>query len=468
MRSIGGRVWGYRYVILVVVWLLYVINYFDRIAVLTFLPYIQQDLALTPVQVGQLASVFFFAYALAQISAGYLADRIGPKKVMGLAIVVFTAVTALTGLVRTFWQFILLRIGLGLGEGHHFAPAVKTINQWFPANEKGRATSFFATAWAVAPAIVPVILTTIAATFFNGAWRPVFFLLAIPGLFGIFILWRFVSDWPKEMLDKGRVSEAEYRTITGNAAPAGPRSGQEDVVAQERRDGTPDGTDEEERKNKGVFLRDPFFYLYTVALFCQLMVYWGTTTWLTTFLVSQHGMDLKTMGVFASAPYVVAFFAMLLGGFLMDKVFGRMKPIALIAYVGCIPVLYALGQVATGNTGLLLGLLLLSGFFINLNFGSIYAYVQKRYPKQVVGSAAGVSNGIGQLGSFVAPLGAGYLVVVTADGSQNFAGVFVFFAAAAGVAALCSLFLSEKRLDTPALPSPGRAEAAAPRRDAGA
>lgn len=46
------------------------------------------------------------------------------------------------------------------------------------------------------------------------------------------------------------------------------------------------------------------------------------------------------------------------------------------------------GRVPTGQTGLLLTLLLLSGFFINLNFGSIYAYLRKRYPKEVVGSAA--------------------------------------------------------------------------------
>ena len=71
MRTIAGRIWGYRYVILAIVWLLYIINYFDRIAVLTFLPYIQKDLALTPVQVGQLAPVLFFASAVAQISAGY-------------------------------------------------------------------------------------------------------------------------------------------------------------------------------------------------------------------------------------------------------------------------------------------------------------------------------------------------------------------------------------------------------------
>jgi hypothetical protein len=66
----------------------------------------------------------------------------------------------------------------------------------------------------------------------------------------------------------------------------------------------------------------------------------------------------------------------------------------------------------------------------------------------------------------VAPLGAGYLVVVAADGTQNFAGVFVFFSAAAAIAALCSLFLSEKPLaGTPAPTSPARVEPAAQRRE---
>jgi ACS family hexuronate transporter-like MFS transporter len=62
MVTVVKKVWGYRLVALAVVWLLYIINYFDRLAVLTFLPYIQEDLRLTPVEVGQLASVFFFAY----------------------------------------------------------------------------------------------------------------------------------------------------------------------------------------------------------------------------------------------------------------------------------------------------------------------------------------------------------------------------------------------------------------------
>ena len=427
MSNIMKKTWGYRYVILVILWLVYIINYFDRMAVLTFLPFIQKDLHLTPVEVGQLASVFFFAYAAAQISAGFLADKIGSKKVMYIAITVFTFVTALTGVVRSFGQFIALRIGLGLGEGHHFAPAIRAINNWFPSKERGRAVSFFTTSWAVAPAIVPVIITSVSAAFFGGAWRPVFYVLAIPGVIGIFLLWRFVADSPKEMFEKGKLSKDQYFEEQTNSV-------------------NKKLSKEEKRKSYGIFLKDINFYVYTLCLFCQLAVYWGTTTWLTSFLVTQHGLNIKEMGFFASAPYIVAFFAMLLGGWLMDNVLHRMKPVALIAYIGSIPVLWMLGSVAKGNTGLLLTLLLLVGFFVNLNFGSIYAYLPKRYPKEVVGSVTGLANGIGQLGSFVSPLIAGYLVKVGANGTQDFSRVFIFFALTAAVAAVCAIILKEKQV----------------------
>jgi sugar phosphate permease len=446
MSTIISRLWQYRLVILVVLWLIYIINYFDRFAVLIFLPYIQEDLNLTAAQAGWLASTFFFAYALAQVSAGYLADRFGPKKVMYVAIVAFTLVTGLTGLVRSFWQFIALRIGLGLGAGHHFAPAVRNISNWFPTRERGQATSFFATSWAVAPIIVPVIITSISAYFFEDAWRPVFFLLAIPGFLGIFLLWYFISDWPQEMLDKGRLSNAEYEYIRRESLSMGEQAQAEEMAANRREGSSDDETpiEEENRQGYGLFLRDPYYYLYVVALFCQIGIYWGTATWLSTFLVDQHGMDLTQMGFFASAPYIFALIATLLGGFLMDRVFNRMRPVALIAYLGSIPSLFILGTIGD-QPALLLTMLLISAFFANLNFGSIYAYLQKRYPKEVVGSAAGLSNGIGQLGAFIAPLTAGYLVTVGAGGTQNFGNVFAFFAALAALAAICSFFLREDR-----------------------
>lgn len=420
IQTAAKKTWGYRHVILGIVWLLYLINYFDRTSVLTFLPLIREDLSLTHEQIGFAASIFFFAYAIAQVSAGYLADKFGSKRVMGIAITVFTLVTFLTGLVRDYTQFILLRLGLGLGEGHHFAPANRTIADWFPKEEKGRATGFFSTTWAVGPAIIPVIITFLAAYF--GSWRPVFYVLAVPGLLGVIILWLYVSDFPEQMLKKGKLSQEEYDYIKAG------------LVADK-------GT-ENKKGGFAIVARDPSFWVYTLALFCSLAVYWGSTTWISSFLYEQHGFNLKTMGLLVALPYAVAFVAMMVGGWLMDKVFHRAKPVLLISFFASIPILVMVGQVSKGDVPMLLLMLVLIGFFVNLNWGVIYAYPQIRYPKDIVGSAVGLSNGIGQLGAFISPLVAGYLVVKTPAGI-HYTNVFIFFAVAAALAALASLFLKE-------------------------
>jgi sugar phosphate permease len=408
---------------------LYIINYFDRISVLVFLPYIQEDLNLTAVEIGWLASTFFFGYAIAQLSSGFLSDKIGPKKTMNIAIWVFTTVTFLTGFVRSFWQFIALRLGLALGEGHHYVPAVRTIANWFPRQEKGRANGYFATTWAVGPAIIPILVTWLSADVFSGGWRPVFFVLAIPGLAGVVLLYRFMADSPGQVLQKGRMTQEEYDMITSSVG--------EEAHVHGRIYSTK------------IFTADAQYYLFTAAFFILLMIYWGMTTWISTFLVKQHGLDLKTMGLFAAIPYIVAVFSMWLGGLIADKVFhGRMKVVTIIAFLGCIPVLYLIGRVPTGKTGLLLLGLVLGGFFVNFPWGVMQAFPSMRYPKEVVGRAMGITNGIGQFGSFISPLICGYLIITLPDASYDFGNVFLFWSVLAFVAAIAVSFLKEPPVDS--------------------
>ena len=427
-HNITKKPWGYRWTILLIIWVLYIINYFDRISVLIFLPYIQRDLNLTPVEVGWLGSIFFFGYAIAQLSSGFFADKIGPKKTMNIAIWVFTAVTFLTGFVKSFWQFIILRLALALGEGHHYVPAVRTIANWFPRHEKGRANGYFTTTWAIGPAIIPIIVTWLSADVFEGAWRPVFFVLAIPGFMGVFLLYRYMADYPGQMLQKGKMTQEEYDLITSSVG--------EEMDARGRTYSTK------------IFTTDIQYYLFTFNFFILLMIYWGMTTWISTFLVKQHGMEIKTMGFFAAIPYIVAGFAMWLGGFFADKVFrGRMKVVTMIGFLGCIPVLFFIGRVPKGEPGLLLLGLALGGFFINLPWGVMQAFPSMRYPKEVVGRAMGFTNGIGQFGSFVSPLIAGYLVVTLLDGSYDFSNVFLFWSVLALLAVISTYFLKETPID---------------------
>ena len=421
------KAWGYRHVILIIIWFVYLINYFDRISVLTFLPFIQKDLMLTAVQLGWLGSIFFFGYSLAQFLAGYLADRIGPKKTMNIAVWVFTIITGITGFVQNFWQFIALRLSLAVGEGQHFAPSMRMIANWFPRSEKGRATGFFSTTWAVAPAIVPILVTQLAAGFFDGAWRPVFFILAIPGFLCIWLLKKYVSDSPKAMFEMGKVTKEEHDMITSSI----------DVQASEHG----------KTYSSKMYATDVQFYLYTAGLVIMLMIYWGMTTWISTFLVKQHGMNLKTMGFYASLPYIVAFFAMYIGGWMADKWFhGRPKVVTIISLIGCIPALYFIGHVSKGDTNMLLMGLAVGGFFINLAWGMMYSFPSLRYPKEVVGRAVGVSNGVGQFGAFVSPMIAGYLVVTLPDKSYDFGNVFLFWSALAFVGAIAISFLKEKSI----------------------
>ena len=186
------------------------------------------------------------------------------------------------------------------------------------------------------------------------------------------------------MFQAGKVKKEEYDLITASV----------DVEASEHG----------RTYSSGMYAKDVQFYLYTIGLVIMLMIYWGMTTWISTFLVKQHGMDLKKMGFYASLPYVVAFFSMYIGGWMADKWFhGKPKVVTIISFIGCVPALYFIGHISKGETGMLLLALGIGGFFVNLAWGMMYSFPSWRYPKELVGRAVGVSNGIGQFGAFVPP-----------------------------------------------------------------
>ncbi len=418
---------NYRMVILTILWLLYLINYLDRTSVLTLLPVIRTDLNISHGQAGLIASIFFIGYAIAQVVAGMLADRIGSKKVMSIAIGIFTFVTFATGLVQSFSTFVLLRLGLGLGEGCHFAPANRTIADWFPNNEKGRATSFFTTTFQIGPAVVPIFATALASFF--GSWRPVFYVLGVPGLIGIFLLWYFVSNTPEdELKKKGRISQEEYDYILSNLNST---KSETNTMATS--------------KALKVLFKDKSYIAYCLMLFFNLAIIWGELVWISSFLYEQHGFNLKTMGLLASAPCVCGIIALIVGGFLVDKVFhGKVKWILAMGFLPCIPIFFFLSSVPKGHVLALVVALLLMGFFSNIQGGAIYAYPGMRFPKQMVGTAIGVSNGFGQLGSFCAPFAAGFMVKTSASGAVSYTNVFIMFAVFALIAGVLSLCLNEK------------------------
>jgi sugar phosphate permease len=417
----------YRIVILLIVWILYVINYFDKMAVLYLLPAIRTELKLSHEVVGFADSLFFLAYTVAQLPAGMLADKFGPKKVMYFAITVFTFFTFFTGMVKSLTAFVLVRLGLGFGEGFHFVPSIRAISDWFPPKEKGRATSFFTTSWTVAPAIGAIMITAIAATW---GWRSVFYVLCVPGIIGIIALWYYMKDTPEQALQAGRLSQAEFDYIKTSMAAAAPGAKSKATTGYKE------------------ISKDPQLWIISMIVFFKTFVYWGAATWLSSFLVEQHGFRLAQMGLLASLPFFVGFVGQMSSGWMMDKVTkSKARPLIAASFAALAVVLGTITLIPKGSTGLLILALIFQGFFIVFWDGPIYAFVQMRYPKHLVGTVTGVTQAVGQFGSFVAPTVAGFLVVAGVAGSANFTKVFLLFMAISIGGAVLAMFMDERRLE---------------------
>lgn len=90
-----------------------------------------------------LLSAFSLSYGFAQLPSGILLDRTGPRIVLGAGLIFWSAMQALTGMVNSFSHFILLRIGLGIGEAPFMPAGVKSINDWYAQRERGTAVGIF-------------------------------------------------------------------------------------------------------------------------------------------------------------------------------------------------------------------------------------------------------------------------------------------------------------------------------------
>jgi MFS family permease len=102
---------------------------------------IQKDFGLSDGLVGLLASAFVFVHAVVTIPAGYLADRMNRKKVVGTTIVLWSGITALTGLAQNFGQLLVVRAMLGFGLGVTEPSANSLLTDYYPSHQRGRAFS---------------------------------------------------------------------------------------------------------------------------------------------------------------------------------------------------------------------------------------------------------------------------------------------------------------------------------------
>ena len=132
-----------------------VINYLDRSSLSVANLTIREELGLSATEIGALLSVFSLAYGIAQLPCGPLLDRKGPRLMLGLGMFFWSLFQAMSGMVHSFTQFVLVRIGMGIGEAPMNPCGVKVINDWFNIKERGRPMGFFNAASTIGVAVSP-------------------------------------------------------------------------------------------------------------------------------------------------------------------------------------------------------------------------------------------------------------------------------------------------------------------------
>lgn len=177
-----------RWYVVLVLGLVYALNIADRYVVSTVLEPIRLEFRLSDSGVGWLTGV---SLALFYISVGLpiarLADRSNRRNIVAGAMILWSAMTAILGLTQNFAQFLVARIGVGIGEAGGTPPSTSIVSDLFPRDRRPFAMTLYSLGLPLGAWLGSSAAGVIVDRFHS--WRAAFVALGIPGVvFGVLVL----------------------------------------------------------------------------------------------------------------------------------------------------------------------------------------------------------------------------------------------------------------------------------------
>ena len=166
---------------LAVIVLIYASSHVDRQIVSILAESIKQDLLLSDSQLGFLIGLSFaLFFATLGIPIAILADRYSRRNIIAISVIVWSGMTALSGLAANFFQLALARIGVGIGEAGSSPPSHSMIADLYPLEKRGAAMGIYA-----AGINLGVLIGFLVGGFIDEwyGWRMAFFIVGVPGIF---------------------------------------------------------------------------------------------------------------------------------------------------------------------------------------------------------------------------------------------------------------------------------------------
>jgi MFS family permease len=187
------------------------LNYLDRLVVSAVLPKIQDDLHLSNLMGGLLATVFLVGYFATAPIFGALGDRASRKWLICLGVLVWSAATCASGLATTATELLIARAFVGIGEASYATLAPTIIDDMTAPQAKGRALAWFYGAMPFGAALGYVVGGFVEARW---GWRTAFFVAGGPGL--VIALATLLIAEPARVMSKEKADvKRDLRTLVG-------------------------------------------------------------------------------------------------------------------------------------------------------------------------------------------------------------------------------------------------------------
>jgi len=338
---------GYTQYVLGVLVVVYVFNFIDRQILAILAPSIKDDLGLSDTQIGALSGVAFgIFYATLGIPIARLADRYSRVNIISICLAIWSLMTALSGLATNFWQLLIARIGVGIGEAGGSPPSHSLLADYFAPQKRATALGIYALGIPIG-----ILFGNLAGGWINEffGWRYAFFVVGVPDILLAIVMKLSVKEPPRGY-SEGKPPEVNQVPFI-------------DVV-----------------KTMWGFRS---FRQMSIGAGTQAFVGYGAIAWMPSFLVRSHDMSSGEVGTALGLIIgILGGLGTFLGGIIGDRLGARdMKFYMLVPAFGfLIAVPFGFGVFIVDNLYLALAFYCIPAFMVNLYTGPTFGMTQSLAP----------------------------------------------------------------------------------------